>query len=287
MTLPAPAAPALSAEQMVHRVYAINDAAGEQIALVFGDTSDIAKSRANQILAALAAPALSADLEEAIRLCEVGEYLYSARAYSYGDGYTEPREYGIDWQWQQSKPGEYGQGVLLAEAVKWHEAQAADGFVTEAAKLRAALAAPAPAEVGEDLALALDGAFRAGWAASLAVPDPRAPKLAGAMAAGWVRAELSDPRPSRDAGGEAVDPNLLAKIDDRIAWEKTGYDHDLFVEIRAALNAHPPAPAAENGRVAELEAALRKIAEWPYGGNTAGQEQIMRFARAALVESAS
>ncbi len=86
--------------------------------------------------------ALTADLEEAVRLCEVGEYLYSARAYSYGDGYTEPREYGIDWQWQQSKPGECGQGVLLAEAVKWHEMQTADGFVTEAAKLRAALAAP-------------------------------------------------------------------------------------------------------------------------------------------------
>lgn len=83
-----------------------------------------------------------ADLEEAIRLAEVGEYLYSSRAYSYGDGYTEPREYGIDWQWQQSKPGEYGQGRLLADAVKWHEEQAEDGTTTEAAKLRAYLSNP-------------------------------------------------------------------------------------------------------------------------------------------------
>lgn len=88
------------------------------------------------------------DLEEAIRLCEVGEYLYSARAYSYGDGYTEPREYGIEWQWQQSKPNEFGQGVLLAEVAKWHADRAEDGIVTEATKLRAmsaALASQAPA----------------------------------------------------------------------------------------------------------------------------------------------
>ena len=84
------------------------------------------------------------DFEEALRLCEIGEYLYSVKAYSYGDGYTEPREYGIEWQWQQSKPNEYGQGVLLAEAAKWHEQQAEDGTLTEAAKLRAALPRPAP-----------------------------------------------------------------------------------------------------------------------------------------------
>ena len=85
---------------------------------------------------------VAADLEEAIRLAEVGEYLYSSQAYSYGDGYTEPREYGIDWQWQQSKPDEYGQGALLAAAVKWHEEQAEEGTTTEAMKLRAALTTP-------------------------------------------------------------------------------------------------------------------------------------------------
>lgn len=84
-------------------------------------------------------PKMREDFEEAVRLAEVGEYLYSARAYSYGNGQTEPREYGIDWQWQQSKPDEYGQGVLLAEATKWHDEQAEDGAITEARKLRAAL----------------------------------------------------------------------------------------------------------------------------------------------------
>lgn len=81
------------------------------------------------------------DLEEAIRLAEVGEYLFSAKAYSYGDGHTEPREYGIEWQWQQSAPNTFGQGILLAEATAWHEQMAADGIVTEASKLRAVLAA--------------------------------------------------------------------------------------------------------------------------------------------------
>lgn len=90
----------------------------------------------------LQAPAVAEvedDLEEAVRLAEVGEYLYS-RAYSYGDGYTEPREWGIDWQWQQSKPDEYGQGQLLAESTAWHAQQNEDGAVTEATKLRARLA---------------------------------------------------------------------------------------------------------------------------------------------------
>lgn len=78
------------------------------------------------------------NLEEAIRLAEIGEYLYN-RSYSYGDGHDEPREFGIEWQWQQSKPDEFGQGALLAEAVKWHSEMAEDGIVTEATKLRSAL----------------------------------------------------------------------------------------------------------------------------------------------------
>lgn len=82
-----------------------------------------------------------ADLEEAIRLAEIGEFLYS-HAYSYGDGYTEPREYGIEWQWQQTEPNTYGQGALLAASTRWHEEQAEDGTVTEAAKLRSHLTSP-------------------------------------------------------------------------------------------------------------------------------------------------
>ncbi|KKX25332.1 hypothetical protein [Rhizobium sp. LC145] len=78
------------------------------------------------------------DLEESIRLAEIGEYLYN-RSYSYGNGYDEPREFGIEWQWQQSKPNEFGQGALLAEAVKWHSDMAEDGLSTEATKLRASI----------------------------------------------------------------------------------------------------------------------------------------------------
>ena len=77
-------------------------------------------------------------LEEALRLAEIGEYLYN-RAYSYGNGYDEPREFGIEWQWQQSKPNEFGQGALLAESTKWHSDMAEDGISTEAGKLRTAI----------------------------------------------------------------------------------------------------------------------------------------------------
>ena len=80
-------------------------------------------------------------VEEGLRLAEVGEYLYNECAYSYGDGRTEPREYGIEWQWQQAKPDEYGQGKLLAASTKWHAEQAADGIGTEATKLRDTIAA--------------------------------------------------------------------------------------------------------------------------------------------------
>lgn len=92
------------------------------------------------------------DLEEAVRLCEVGEYLYDAKSYSHGDGYSEPREFGIAWDWQQSKPDEYGQGVLLAEANRWHDDMAADGAVTQARKLRAALTDPRALTAGEAVA---------------------------------------------------------------------------------------------------------------------------------------
>jgi hypothetical protein len=78
------------------------------------------------------------EMEEAVRLTEVGEYLYN-NAFSYGDGYSQPREFSISWEWSQSSPDEYGQGVLLAESTKWHRAHAEDGVLTEATKLRSHL----------------------------------------------------------------------------------------------------------------------------------------------------
>ena len=76
------------------------------------------------------------EVEEALRRAEIGDYLYNC-AYQYGDGQSDPREFGIEWHWQQSKPNEFGQGVLLAEAVAWHECMSEDGAETEAYKLRA------------------------------------------------------------------------------------------------------------------------------------------------------
>ena len=94
------------------------------------------------------------DLEEALRLAEVGEFLYNECAYAYGDGYSEPREYGIEWQWVQSKPDEYGQGQLLAASTRWQSEQAEDGITTEATKLRAALASHTSALAERDAEIA-------------------------------------------------------------------------------------------------------------------------------------
>lgn len=81
------------------------------------------------------------DLEEALRLAEVGEYLYDAKSFKAGDGYHEPREFSINWEWQQHKPDTYGEGALLAEAVAWHEEMRAEGIETQAYRLRRSLAA--------------------------------------------------------------------------------------------------------------------------------------------------
>lgn len=86
--------------------------------------------------AALASGATEDWIEEAVRLAEIGEYLYDHQSFSAGNGYDEPREFSINWEWQQSKPHEYGQGVLLAEAAKWHDELVADGMPTVASKLR-------------------------------------------------------------------------------------------------------------------------------------------------------
>ena len=83
--------------------------------------------------------------EEAIRLAEVGEFLIDAKGFAAGNGYDEPRELSISWDWQQSKPDEYGMGVLLAEATRWHDGLAEDGVISEARKLRAALSPASPA----------------------------------------------------------------------------------------------------------------------------------------------
>lgn len=122
------------------------------------DRDDVIAALNAHLAATISPPAGSGEverLEEAVRLAEVGEYLFNACRYSGGDGYTEPREMGIEWQWQQSAPDQYGEGMLLAAATKWHDEQAEDGTVTEARKLRESLAAcftapppePAKAEV--------------------------------------------------------------------------------------------------------------------------------------------
>lgn len=79
------------------------------------------------------------EFEEAIRLAEVGEYLFRNHCHVYGDGYNEPRELAIDWSWVQSMPNEYGEGVLLAEATTWHAEMAEEGTPSEASKLRESL----------------------------------------------------------------------------------------------------------------------------------------------------
>lgn len=110
------------------------------------------------------------DVEEALRLAEVGEYLYDEKAFSAGNGYDEPREFSICWDWQQSKPNEYGQGVLLAEAVAWHREMAADGIETQANKLRAELTRLQ--EENGQLRLAICGGEDApGYADSLPLAD--------------------------------------------------------------------------------------------------------------------
>lgn len=90
--------------------------------------------------------AVGESLEEAMRLAEVGEYLLDARSYAYGDGRTQPFEFGIEWEWQQSTPDQtHGQGVLLAQAVAWHEELRAEGVETEAYRLRRLLGLLPPA----------------------------------------------------------------------------------------------------------------------------------------------
>lgn len=85
------------------------------------------------------------DLEEAVRLAEIGEYLFDAKSFAAGDGYHEPRELSINWEWQQHKPDTYGEGALLAEATAWHASMAEDGVETQASRLRKMLArAPLP-----------------------------------------------------------------------------------------------------------------------------------------------
>lgn len=77
---------------------------------------------------------------------EVGEYLTESCTYSYGDGYTQPYEYGIDWQWQQSSPDlTHGPFALQADVDAWIKDQTESAkedeveCVLESVKARAAL----------------------------------------------------------------------------------------------------------------------------------------------------
>ena len=140
-------------------------AADRAIADIIGKHSNVSTEALARAAIDAGAPFLAphkmncADLEEAIRLAEIGEYLYN-RSYSYGDGYSEPREYGIEWQWQQTKPNEFGQGALLGEAVRWHKEQAEDGVITEASKLRRALRILSALEPSAARELALEEAAK-------------------------------------------------------------------------------------------------------------------------------
>ena len=49
-----------------------------------------------------------------------------------------------------------------------------------------------------------------------------------------------------------------------------------------AVSAALGRPVVERDPAAELAEAVKEIAEWPNGGNRYGQENIKRFARAAL-----
>jgi len=188
------------------------------------------------------------DLEEALRLAEVGEFLYSACAYSYGDGYTEPREYGVEWQWQQSKPDEYGQGHLLASAVKWHSERAEDGIATEAAKLRATL---------ESLSRQLNEAEAKIGEASRIIRDTL-----------WMAQRYANGRMSyavgmyNDAARKAMEDGFVAADRDAVLWALDGMDrgHGAYSslseqEFEDAHNYRDGIKAAE-ARIASLAGAL-------------------------------
>lgn len=178
----------------------------------------------------------------------------------------------------------------------------------------AALAAPAPAVVGEDT-----GSFAArakDLLDRISNDRPEVEKIrlisAALIVAEARGAEINAaPRPSRDDGGEAVD--------ERTAFERWAYRHAFHIQRlesgiyqysrteaawtawQAAKAVHQPTPAAEDGRVGELEAALAEadvLAKFareaaghlavPYQTHRELLAAIdkYRVARAALAESA-
>jgi hypothetical protein len=130
-----------------------------------------------------------------------------------------------------------------------------------AERILAALAAPAPAVVGEDLRKAVAKAIRE---SDGICEDPDCEQcLEGADAAIAVMAAA--PRPSRDDTGQVVAGYLVFDKDGRYLDFQTGFDI-ADGDRKAGLTSrpvyfHPPAPSAEAGRVGELEAALRELAD--------------------------
>lgn len=64
-------------------------------------------------------------LKEVLRDAELGNFLRERCAYSYGNGYSEPREYSIAWEWQQRTPND-SSGAALAEQIAEHFANVAE-----------------------------------------------------------------------------------------------------------------------------------------------------------------
>jgi len=153
----------------------------------------------------------------------------------------------------------------------------------------AAIAAPAPAVVGDlagDLVFDKDGRyldFQTGY--DIADGDRRAGLTSKPVY------YAAAPRPSRDDGGEANVGALRAVMKAADEWRHTVpgtllHEHK-SAELRqlcaGVADAHPPAPAAENGRVGELQRAWKDLVEHPgldfSAEDDAAREVWDRFAR--------
>lgn len=62
---------------------------------------------------------LEGALADVLPYAERGAYLSEKCAFEYGDGYTQPYELTISWEWQQSKPYTGGWGALRSDTEAW------------------------------------------------------------------------------------------------------------------------------------------------------------------------
>lgn len=78
-------------------------------------------------------------LEGVLPDAELGAFLRDRCSSEYGDGYTQPFELTIQWDWQQSKPYTGGWGALQDDVDQWLAELREDGVETAASRARAAL----------------------------------------------------------------------------------------------------------------------------------------------------